>query len=90
MVYNTEEDVLSFYNEIRWDNPMEEKPGEGQAAKQRMNNYVRAYFPVNLMRISEKDKGVVTVNDYNIRFYRNEFKRVVLWHLSQFHEVCFF
>ena len=69
---------------------MEEKPGESLAAKQRMNNYSRAYFPRNLMRISEKDKGVVAVNDYGIRFYKNEYKRVVLWHLSQFHEVCFF
>lgn len=89
-VYSTADDVLAFYKEIEWANPMEEKPAETMVAKHRMNNYSRAYFPRNIMRISEAEKGVREGNGYNIPFYRNEFKRVLLWHLSQFHEVCLY
>lgn len=88
--YATDADVLSFYKEISWENAVEERPSESAAVVQRKNGVVRAYFNEKVLNVSAAEKGVRADHEYNIRFHANAFKRVVLWHLSQFHEVVFY
>lgn len=79
LVYETEADVLSFYDTI----------SAGEGASQR-KGYESVYIPSNIMTISYQEKGIILDHDYDITFYKNEYKRVVMWHLSNFQNIYFY
>jgi len=54
-----------------------------------LRHFKTIYFPKDVMKIDLKEKNVVD-NDYNLSFYQNEYKRVVLYHLSQSQQVIFY
>jgi len=79
-VYTNEEEIVNAYLTI--------KKG-GTQALEKLKAPKCLYLPHNIMRISAKAKRVIE-NDYGIIFFQEEYKRVVLWHLSQFQDVCFY
>jgi hypothetical protein len=86
IVYRTPDDILAAYRRIR----------NGSLAAARLdrptkNNTMVVYVPTNIMTVDPKAKGVVVAPyDYDIIFYQNEYKRVVMWHLAQGHQITFF
>jgi len=87
-VYDSEESVVSFYDIIKSFRREQEHVTETRESKERQQ-FKTVYIPSDIMTISPKEKGVVE-NDFGIIFYKNEFKRVVLWHLSQGQRICFY
>jgi hypothetical protein len=88
-VYRDEVDIKKFYNEIIIPKTLDcEEREEGKEVIS-MKKMQEIYIPWDIMMIDEKEKGIVE-NDYHFRFYKNEYKRVVMWHLSQFHNVRFY
>jgi len=87
-IYTSTEDIMEFYNQIRFLRRSQEQAPETEIVKMR-KNFETIFIPNNIMTINGEEKGVKKDN-YNIRFYCNEFKRVVLWHLSQLQNVCFY
>lgn len=77
-VYATEEQVLQSYTELSVQGDIMD-----------LHDYRDVYIPSEIMKISQKQKKVVD-NDYGIAFYKNEFKRVVLYHLSIFQNIIFY
>jgi deoxyadenosine/deoxycytidine kinase len=77
--YKTEAEILAAFEEIKGedqiDNMNEVKPA-----------YEEVYIPMDLLTIPSEEKNIVE-NDYDLTFYRNEFKRVVLYHLAHFENV---
>lgn len=84
LIYHDENDILNFYSILknRKETDDETNPMAQQYPK-------KVYVPVDVLRISEREKGVVE-NDYGILFFTNEFKRVVCWHLAHFQNICFY
>jgi hypothetical protein len=82
IVYSTPEDIEKAYNELKEQKDPVIIGGDA-------SNIVRVYIPSDIMQISPEEKGV-TLHDYPIRFFRNEYKRVVLWHLSKAHHVTMY
>ena len=77
--YKTEDEILAAFEDIKnegaIDNMNEVKP-----------TYEQVYIPMDLLTIPASEKNIVE-NDYDLTFYRNEFKRVVLYHLAHFENV---
>ncbi len=48
------------------------------------------YIPSNIMTVDPATKGVTIPSEFNITFYQNAYKRVVLHHLSQNSRVVFY
>eukprot|EP01125_Pyxidicula_operculata_P019583 TRINITY_DN710_c0_g1_i2.p2 TRINITY_DN710_c0_g1~~TRINITY_DN710_c0_g1_i2.p2 ORF type:complete len:385 (+),score=69.95 TRINITY_DN710_c0_g1_i2:1410-2564(+) len=88
--YNTESDILEFYKHIKAlpNNNLFAQTVEMEEARNR-KRYGTIYIPKDIMIIPPEEKGV-NLQDYNIVFYKNEYKRVVLWHLSQNQHVIFY
>lgn len=74
--YEGESCIMAAYNEVVKDNDFTGPIKE-------------VYIPYNIMEIHPEEKGVnKDISEaYQVTFYRNEFKRVVLWHLSKNHDV---
>jgi deoxyadenosine/deoxycytidine kinase len=80
LVYETESDLMTFYGLIC-----------DQAAElTQRKSYENVYIPSNVMTISHEAKGIISDHDYDITFYQNEYKRVVMWHLANFQNVYFY
>jgi len=79
LIYRTCEEIEEFYKEM--------KQSEDSEKVKWQKTFKTVYVPMGIMIIQPEQ---ITVNPYNIIFYRNEYKRVVLWHLSQFQNVCFY
>jgi len=80
-VYHTEENISQFYEQIKCLRSEQDLVTESRDAAVR-KSFHTIYMPSDIMTIPYQEKGVVE-NKYNIVFYKNEFKRVVLWHLSR-------
>jgi deoxyadenosine/deoxycytidine kinase len=48
------------------------------------------YIPSNIMVVDPASKGIILSSEFNITFYHNAYKRVVLRHLSQNSRVVFY
>jgi len=79
LIYRTCEEIEEFYKEM--------KQSEDSEKVKWQKTFKTVYVPLGIMIIQPEQ---IRVNPYHIIFYRNEFKRVVLWHLSQFQNVCFY
>jgi hypothetical protein len=57
-----------------------------------MKSFSSVYIPKDIMNVNPASKGVVEVHRkrYNIQFFENPYKRVVMWHLSQHQNVYFY
>lgn len=80
LVYETDSDILSFYSLIS------EQSNELSQRK----TFENVYIPSNIMTIPYEEKGIILDHDYDITFYKNEYKRVVMWHLANFQNVYFY
>jgi len=78
LIYTTTEQIEEFYTEMK---------SEDSEKVKNQKTFKTVYIPIPIMNILPDQ---IKVNPYNIIFYRNEYKRVVLWHLSQFQNVCFY
>jgi len=79
LIYSTAEQIEDFYKELK-------KSPDSDRIKGFMG-FKTVYVPQGIMVRSLEQ---IKYNPYNVVFYRNEFKRVVLWHLSHFQNVCFY
>jgi hypothetical protein len=84
LLYRNEEDILNFYNILR-----SRKETDDEMHPLPQQNPKRVYIPIDVLRVTEREKGLVE-NDYGILFFTNEFKRVVCWHLAHFQDVFFY
>jgi deoxyadenosine/deoxycytidine kinase len=80
LIYTTAEQIEEFYKEMKFNE-------DSEKVKYVQKTFKTVYVPMGIMTIHPEQ---IKVNPYNINFYRNEYKRVVLWHLSQFQNVCFY
>lgn len=83
VVYRTEADINDFYAKLV------KARGDPAKAQDLEQHPLKVYIPENIMTIDPQEKGIIA-NDYNINFYQNAYKRVVMWHLSQRHEVMLY
>lgn len=76
LIYDSEESIMNTYRQL------------GSTSLQ-FSSIKDVHIPFNMMTISPQDKNVdpQLCEEYGVTFYRNEYKRVVLWHLSQKHNV---
>lgn len=81
LVYSNEEQIVSSYKLII-----------NGTASQSLSKYKNVYLPKNIMTVqpSERCLNEEKCKEYDITLYKNEYKRVVLWHLSQSHNVYFY
>lgn len=85
-VYRSADDILQAYDDIKCNEP------DWDGAKT-MSLYRQVFVPRNVMQIDPKTKGInlehlAAFTDIN--FYQNEYKRVVLFHLSCGQNVHFY
>jgi len=78
-IYSSSEQIEEFYKEMK-------NSDESELART-YSTFKTVYIPYGIMT---KVYPQIKTNPYNIIFYRPEYKRVVLWHLSQFHNICFY
>lgn len=78
-IYEDEESILEAYQELS---------STGGIGNQK-DYYKSIYIPSDIMTISAEEKGYnpKSVEEYGIICYKNEYKRILLWHLSQFQNV---
>jgi len=79
LIYRSAQQIEEFYNEM--------KSCDDSEKVQFQKSFKTVYMPQGVM---VRNPEQIKVNPYNIVFYRNEFKRVVLWHLSNFQNICFY
>jgi len=79
-VYFYEEDVMETYRSIN----------ENSEKLEELKKCHTIYMPMNIMTVSRKEKNVSLDHEYKIQLYKNEYKRVTLWHLAHFHKINFF
>lgn len=77
-VYTNEEQVIQAYTEMSVQGDIMD-----------LHDLRDIYIPSNIMKIGNKQKKVIE-NDYGIAFHKNEYKRVVLYHLSRFQNIIFY
>ncbi len=79
LIYSSEDDIIKAYEKIKVKDTVEYD-------KTKYNNI---YIPSNIMIIdpSEKNMNNELCEKYGIKLYKNEYKRVILWHLSKFQNV---
>jgi len=85
-VYRNSTNIRSFYQLLR------QKEDDNRANEREIEfrrNCHTIFIPQNVLTISHSMKKVIE-NDFNIMFYQNEYKRVVMWHLSQGQHVAFY
>lgn len=87
-VYDSEDSIVQVYELIKSFRKDQEHVTESRELTV-LKQFQTIYIPSDLMIISPKEKCIIE-NDYGINFYRNEFKRVVLWHLSRGQHVCLY
>lgn len=78
-IYKTSQSIEDFYKAMKLSEDSEQVMSQ--------KKFKTIYIPQGLMTIQPEQ---IKQNPYNITFYRNEFKRVVLWHLSNFQNICFY
>jgi len=79
LIYRSSQQIEEFYKEMK---------GCDDSDRLRFQkSFKTVYMPLGVMT---RYPDQIKVNPYNIVFYRNEFKRVVLWHLSNFQNICFY
>lgn len=76
LVYEGPECIMAAYEEVSKD-------------KYSIGSIKDVYIPYNIMTVTPEQKNVdkELCEEYGITFYQNEFKRVLLWHLSKHHNV---
>jgi len=79
LVYRSPQEIEDFYKAMNLSEDSEQV--------QKQLNFKTVYIPHGIMTLMPEQ---IKINPYNITFYRNEYKRVVLWHLSHFQNVCFY
>jgi len=79
LIYSSADQIEVFYKEMK-------NSDESELARTYCT-FKTVYIPYGIMTVLPPQ---IKMNPYNIIFYRNEYKRVVLWHLSQFHNICFY
>lgn len=82
MLYENEDDIMNSYRKLQNSDCLTEKSFTPLETE-------RAYIPYNTMRLDESERGVKE-NDFGVKFYRNEYKRVVMAHLSLSHDIFFY
>jgi len=80
LIYSSSEQIEEFYKK------MKNSDHESELVHT-YSSFKTVYIPYGIMTVIPPQ---IKTNPYNISFYRNEYKRVVLWHLSQFHNICFY
>jgi F0F1-type ATP synthase beta subunit len=80
IIYTTADDVRNAYAAIHSNNTQH---------IEKSSSVKDVYIPADVLTVPAAQKGIVH-HDYNIEFYENEYKRVVMWHLSKFHNVYFY
>ena len=63
-----------------------------ESLQQKFLSCEQIFIPKNIMTISAQSKNVNEEHAkyYNILFYENAYKRVVMWHLSKSQNVVFY
>ncbi len=99
-IYTDESDIKSSYNIIK--NQIQKKneviiqieKNGNQDLLKNLKSYRTIYIPSNIMVIPVLEKEFVkpeNVGRYkDIKFYQNEYKRIVLWHLSVSQNIYFY
>ena len=82
LLYTSDAQIQIAYENIRAGNVMDLSP----------KRYSSVYIPRDGMLIDPRSKNVVEEHRarYNIQFHENAYKRVVMWHISQFQNVFFY
>jgi hypothetical protein len=90
-VYQTADQVRATYASITAAQDSDVDPSVS-AHLQSLKQCRSIYVPKQLMTVDPATKGVNEEHRkrYDINFYENEYKRVVMWHLSQLHHVNFY
>jgi len=85
-VYKDEKQVINAYKKLKNRNQILDLVNESP-----FNNikYIKIYIPSNIMEISNDVKKVVE-NDFGVAFHKNEYKRIILAHLSNSQDVYFY
>jgi len=84
-IYQTEGEVLASYRLFSIEENMTEC---NEQQLKSLFRYQKIYISQNIMQIS--DRKSIVQNDYNVWFYKNEYKRVVLRHLSHSQAIHFY
>jgi len=77
-IYTNDEDILQKYTDLTNDEASSEE--------------TEIWIPRNVLTNSYESKKVIAdhAEPYHITFYRNEYKRVIFWHLSKFQNVTIY
>lgn len=83
LIYNNGEDINTQYNLLKSANTV---------AIEELKAYKDIYVPRDALRIDPAKKGIDMAHwePYNIKFYENAFKRVVLFHMGQSQTIHFY
>jgi len=84
-VYVNADDVLEIYNLFS----QSQEPDTLNPKLKPLLALKHVYIPEHIMQVTEREKKVVE-NDFDVKFYHNEYKRVVLFHLSRGQHVHFY
>jgi len=79
LLYSNEEEILDAYNKLKLGQDF--LPGDWSSCE--------VFIPLDIMTIEPQAKQVIST-DYPLNFYKNEYKRVVLWHLSRAHNITLY
>jgi deoxyadenosine/deoxycytidine kinase len=85
LVYRSAEEITQAYDSINEAETPEEKSELFQGIR-------KVFMPSDVLTVNPRDKNVVLENlkPYGVTFYQNEYKRVVFYHISRFHDICFY
>jgi len=89
-VYHSVEEISRYYENIKFFRKEQELSKENSEMVNFRKKFSAVFIPSNMMTISAEEKNVVNNKNYGVIFYRNEFKRVVLWHLAHSQNVFFY
>jgi len=84
-IYKTEQDIL--YSYTLFTTKADDLVGKNELDA--LIQFRDVFIPQNIMEISENEKKVVE-NDFGVKFYHNEYKRVVMRHLSKSQALHFY
>jgi deoxyadenosine/deoxycytidine kinase len=85
LIYRSEDEILDAYESIKEAKTNEEK-------EQLFQDIKKIYIPFDVLTVDPKAKGVLKENlkPYGVTFYQNAYKRLVFYHVSRFHSICFY
>jgi hypothetical protein len=91
LTYSCEQDIMEAYRAHNVVELFASQQNSARAPEEEAEETV-VYIPHDIMQVPVSDKQILPEHNlpYNIVFYKNEFKRIVTWHLSQLHHVVFY